>query len=64
MEGRNYMPQKYASKEMAKSMQSREMAKSMPSRGSEVSLVPFTAQCVYSFGRLSQHGYAMWPPGN
>ena len=40
----------------------------MPSRlnyeikvGSEVSLVPFTTQCVDSFGRLSQHGQAMWP---
>ena len=27
---------------------------------SEVSLVPFTAQCVDSVGRMSRHGHAMW----
>ena len=33
-------------------------------RGGEVSSVSFTAQCVDSFRQLSQHDYAMWPPGN
>ena len=27
---------------------------------SEVSLVPFTVQCVDSFGRLSRHGHATY----
>ena len=27
---------------------------------SEVSLVPFTAQCDDSVGRMSRHGRAMW----
>ena len=53
--------------EYHKSTQSKKMIISSPSRlnqetqvSSEV-LVPFTAQCVDSFGRLSQHGHAMWP---